>query len=93
MRISAESGDLAVHALVVIGGVRAWGRTTGITLEKDFRALVDMNLEQSLKISTDTSASIVTAGMLGDQWSIRTAAGGRGPELEVGDKIMYTGRR
>ena len=84
----SETGDLTVRAPVVIGGVRV-GEVSAITLEKDFRARVDMNLESSLQLSTDTSASIVTAGMLGDRY-IELQPGGEERNLKSGDKILYT---
>ena len=84
----SETGDLAVRAPVVIGGVRV-GEVSAITLEKDFRARVDMNLDPSLKLATDTSAAIVTAGMLGDRY-IELQPGGEDQNLKSGDKILYT---
>jgi len=84
----SETGDLAVRAPVVIGGVRV-GEVSAITLEKDFRARVDMNLESTLQLSTDTSAAIVTAGMLGDRY-IELQPGGEERNLKSGDKILYT---
>jgi phospholipid/cholesterol/gamma-HCH transport system substrate-binding protein len=84
----SETGDLAVRAPVVIGGVRV-GEVSAITLEKDFRARVDMNLESNLQLSADTSAAIVTAGMLGDRY-IELQPGGDEKNLKSGDKIIYT---
>jgi phospholipid/cholesterol/gamma-HCH transport system substrate-binding protein len=83
-----ETGDLAVRAPVVIGGVRV-GEITGITLEKNFRARVDMDLERDLKLPVDTSAAIVTAGMLGDRY-IELQPGGEDALLKPGDKIAFT---
>jgi phospholipid/cholesterol/gamma-HCH transport system substrate-binding protein len=91
MKLSAdfnETGDLAVRAPVVIGGVRV-GEITGISLEKNFRARVDMNLERGLKLPVDTSAAIVTAGMLGDRY-IELQPGGDEQMLKSGDKIAFT---
>jgi len=84
----SETGDLTVRAPVVIGGVRV-GEVSAITLEKDFRARVDMILDSALQLSTDTSASIVTAGMLGDRY-IELQPGGEERNLKSGDKILYT---
>ena len=84
----SETGDLTVRAPVVIGGVRV-GEVTAITLEKDFRARVDMDLDPALRLSMDTSAAIVTAGMLGDRY-IELQPGGDDKNLKSGDKIQYT---
>src|SRR5271168_320288 len=62
-----ETGELAVRAPVVIAGVRV-GEISAISLGDDFRALVQMDLDPKLKLPTDTSASIVTAGVLGDRY-------------------------
>jgi len=83
-----ETGDLKVRAPVVIAGVRV-GEVTGLSLDKDFRALVEMNVDPDLKLPTDTQASIVTAGVLGDRY-ISLQPGGEDQLLKTGDKITYT---
>ena len=91
LRLSAafnETGDLAVRAPVVIAGVRV-GEVSAITLQNDFRARVDMNLERTLKLPTDTTAAIVTAGMLGDRY-IELQPGGEETMLKSGDWIAFT---
>lgn len=84
----SQTGSLAVRAPVVIGGVRV-GEVTRISLEKDFRARVDMNLDRSLQLPADTTASIVTAGVLGDRY-IELQPGGDDTLLKSGDRIAYT---
>ena len=83
-----EIGDLAVRAPVEIAGVRV-GEISAITLEKDFRARVDMKLDSTLQLPTDTSAAIVTAGILGDRY-IELQPGGEDQMLKPGDKIAFT---
>jgi phospholipid/cholesterol/gamma-HCH transport system substrate-binding protein len=66
----AESGGLTLRAPVVVAGVEV-GEVTAITLddrEGVYRARVDMDLNRNLKLSTDTTASIYTSGMLGDRY-------------------------
>ncbi len=48
-----------------------------------------MNLDPSLKLPTDTSASIVTAGILGDRY-IELQPGADETVLKSGDQISYT---
>lgn len=83
-----ETGGLAVGAPVVIGGVRV-GQITGISLQDDFRARVDMDLDPKLKLPVDTSAAIVTAGVLGDRY-IELTPGGDEQMLKPGDKLSFT---
>jgi phospholipid/cholesterol/gamma-HCH transport system substrate-binding protein len=83
-----ETGDLAVRAPVVIAGVRV-GEITGLTLDNNFRARVDMDLDPKLQLPADTYASIVTAGMLGDRY-IELGVGGDEKILKSGDAITHT---
>ena len=84
-----ETGDLAVHAPVVIAGVRI-GEITRIDLDADdFRARVEMNMDAKVKLPTDTTASIVTAGMLGDRY-IELSPGGDDKILKSGDQLTFT---
>src|ERR1044072_2062094 len=61
-----QTGGLKPRAPVVISGVKV-GQVKAIGLGKDFRARVELDLDSSLKLPVDTSASIVTAGILGDR--------------------------
>jgi len=84
----SETGDLTVRAPVVIGGVRV-GEVSKISLEKNFQARVDMDLKGDLKLPSDTTASIVTAGVLGDRY-IELQPGGEDVLLKSGDRIQFT---
>ncbi len=83
-----ETGDLKVRAPVVIAGVRV-GEVTSLKLDDDFRALVEMDLDPRLHLPTDTTASIVTAGVLGDRY-ISLQPGGEDQILRSGDRIGIT---
>jgi phospholipid/cholesterol/gamma-HCH transport system substrate-binding protein len=83
-----ETGGLAADSPVVIAGVRV-GKISSITLQDDFRAHVTMLLDPALKLSTDTSASIVTAGVLGDRY-VELQPGGDDKMLKSGDQITFT---
>src|SRR6202000_2595281 len=70
LKVSAgfdETGGLTVGAPVVISGVRV-GEVSKISLDPTYRARVDMDLKGDLKLPVDTSASIVTSGVLGDRY-------------------------
>ena len=95
LRLSAdfsETGDLAVRAPVVIGGVRV-GEITRIYLTTDrngnYRSRVEMDLDPKLDLDEDTHAAIVTAGMLGDRY-VELHAGGGERRLKSGDMIAHT---
>ncbi|MGA3066037.1 MAG: outer membrane lipid asymmetry maintenance protein MlaD [Tepidisphaeraceae bacterium] len=83
-----ETGGLAIRAPVEIAGVRV-GEISTISLQDDFRAKVVMDLDPTLKLPVDTSASIVTAGILGDRY-IELQPGGDDKLLKSGDQITFT---
>jgi phospholipid/cholesterol/gamma-HCH transport system substrate-binding protein len=83
-------GDLKVRSPVSIGGVRI-GEVNNITLdEKTFKAVVSMqiNPDQDM-IPTDSSASILTSGLLGSNY-ISITPGFADTSLKNGDKIQTT---
>ena len=91
LRLSAafdQTGGLSVRAPVVIAGVRV-GEIAAISLDKDSRAQVDMDLDPTLKLPTDSTASIVTSGVLGDRY-IDLQLGGDETLLKSGDHFTMT---
>jgi len=83
-----ESGGLKKRAQVVIGGVRV-GQVKSIDLSDDFRARVTLDVDQKLALPADTSASILTSGVLGDQY-IALEPGGEPDMLRSGEPIQFT---
>jgi phospholipid/cholesterol/gamma-HCH transport system substrate-binding protein len=83
-----ETGGLKPRAPVVIAGVKV-GQVTSIDLDDDYRARVAMDLDRSLKLPVDSSASIVTAGLLGDRF-ISLQIGGEDQFLKPGEEIAFT---
>jgi phospholipid/cholesterol/gamma-HCH transport system substrate-binding protein len=84
-----EVGGLSPRAPVVIGGVTV-GQVKAIDLDaEDFRAIVVMDIDAALEIPDDTTASILTQGVLGDQY-IALEPGGSPDLLESGGEISYT---
>ena len=82
-------GGLKPQAPVKSAGVVV-GRVAGITFDdKSYQALVTLNLESRFKFSKDTSAKILTAGLLGEQY-IGLEAGGDTNNLAAGDRIKMT---
>lgn len=64
-----DIGSLKVRAAVKIGGVNV-GEVTAIHLDpSSFRAVVDMHIHNNVNdIPSDSSANILTAGLLGDNY-------------------------
>jgi phospholipid/cholesterol/gamma-HCH transport system substrate-binding protein len=83
-----ELGGLKTRAPVVIAGVKV-GQVRSIGLGDDYRARVTLDLDPTLKLPTDTSASIVTAGLLGDRY-ISLQVGGDQKLLASGDTLNFT---
>lgn len=83
-------GGLKVRSPVTMAGVRV-GRVASIDLSSStYNAHVTLNLYSSFdKIPTDSSASIYTAGLLGEQY-IGLEAGAEEEFLKDGDVIELT---
>ena len=91
--VSAEFnniGGLKPRAAVTMAGV-AIGRVTDINLDpKSFSAVVTMQIDGRYNdIPDDSTASILTSGLLGEQF-IGIDAGGSDTFLKQGSKIQYT---
>ncbi len=83
-------GSLKVKSPVTMAGVRI-GRVAQISFDnKSYQALVIMNIDGRYKtIPKDTGASILTAGLLGEQY-IGLEPGGSDQFLKDGDNIAMT---
>ena len=82
-----EIGGLKERSPVVISGVKV-GEVASIGLADDYRAKVTFNLDPSLKLPIDTTASIVTSGVLGDRY-VSLQPGGDDILLKPGDEITF----
>jgi phospholipid/cholesterol/gamma-HCH transport system substrate-binding protein len=83
-----EIGGLRPRAPVAIAGVKV-GQVSEIRLDDDLRARVMLDLDPSLQLPSDSSARIVTSGLLGDQF-ITLEAGAEEDMLDTGDEIDFT---
>ena len=83
-----QTGGLKPRAPVTISGVKV-GQVKSISLGDDYRAKVGLDVDKSLKLPVDTSASIVTAGILGDRY-VSLQLGGEEDLLKPGDSISFT---
>lgn len=83
-----QIGSLKTRSPVVISGVKV-GQVSSITLDKYLRARVTLDVDPSLKLPVDTSASILTAGLLGDQF-VELEPGADDELLKPGEEVAYT---
>ena len=85
-----EIGGLATRAPVAISGVKV-GQVSRIELTPapDIRARVTLDLDPSLELPIDTTASIRTSGLLGDQF-IALEPGAEEEVLKSGEEIERT---
>lgn len=83
-----EIGGLKPRAPVAISGVKV-GQVKAISLDKGYRARVELDLMPAMALPADTSASIVTSGVLGDRY-VQLQLGGDTEMLKPGDEIPFT---
>ena len=82
-------GSLKVRAPVRAAGVTV-GRVDAVDFDaKDYQARVTMTLVGSYQFPTDTSASILTSGVLGENY-VGLEAGADETFLKSGDQIQIT---
>ncbi len=81
------ASGLKPGSTVEIAGVEV-GRVRGITLKED-RAMVKLAVNNTVKLYTDTIASIKTRGIIGEKF-LNISPGGGGDPLKPGDTIRDT---
>jgi phospholipid/cholesterol/gamma-HCH transport system substrate-binding protein len=85
----ANIGGLKVRAPIKSAGVVV-GRVADIRFDNEsYEALVSMNLDAFYQFPRDTTAKILTSGILGEQY-IGLEAGGDGVMLKGGDRVRLT---
>lgn len=82
-------GGLKVGSRVNLAGVRI-GRVSNIEIDQQtYDAKVTLNIDNKYKIPKDSDASILTAGLLGEQY-IGIGPGASDTFLKQGDKVTLT---
>jgi phospholipid/cholesterol/gamma-HCH transport system substrate-binding protein len=80
--------DLRAQAPVQMAGVTV-GQITRISLDDDYRARVDFVVGPKIQLPVDSSASVLTAGLLGDRY-LALEPGAEEEYLKDGEEIAYT---
>lgn len=83
-----DIGGLSQRSPVRISGVKV-GQVKVIQLDDDLRARVALDLDPALELPIDSSASIRTAGLLGDQF-VSLEPGAEDELLQSGEVFTYT---
>lgn len=83
-----EIGGLKPRSPVVVSGVKV-GQVKAITLDKNYRARVELDLDPHVELPVDTTASIVTSGVLGDRY-IQLQLGGDPELVKNGEEVGFT---
>lgn len=85
----ANIGGLKVRAPIKSAGVVV-GRVVDVSFDNEtYEAVVNMSLDGRFKFPRDTSAKILTSGLLGEQY-VGLEAGGDPATLKGGDRIRLT---
>lgn len=87
-RFSDASG-ISLGSDVRVGGIKV-GVVSGMSLDpKTYDAVINMQIRQSTAMPKDSSASIVSSGLLGEKY-IQLTPGGDEKMLAEGGKIEFT---
>ena len=82
-------GGLKARAPIKSAGVVV-GRVSNIDLDtKSFQAVVTLDIQEGVNFPADSSAKILTSGLLGEQY-IGLEPGGDDKNLKTGDTVHYT---
>jgi phospholipid/cholesterol/gamma-HCH transport system substrate-binding protein len=81
-------GDLKPRAAVVIAGVKV-GQVVSIELDEYLDARCLLDVKEGLDLDVNTSAAIITAGLLGEKY-VELVPGGSDDKLASGDPIGRT---
>ena len=83
-----EVGGLRPRAPIAIAGVKV-GQVSAIDLDSELRARVALDVDPTLRLPVDSSARIMTSGLLGDQF-VALEPGAEEETLSSGSEIDFT---
>jgi len=85
----SNASGITLGSDIRIGGVKV-GTVSNIALDPEsYEAVLSLQIRSKTKLPKDSSASIVSSGLLGDKY-IQLTPGGDDAMLAVGDKINFT---
>lgn len=85
----ANISGIALGSDVRVGGIKV-GVVSNLTLDpQTYEALAAMQIRKDTKLPKDSSAAIVSSGLMGDKY-IQITPGGDDKMLEGGGKIQFT---
>ncbi|MCL5022678.1 MAG: outer membrane lipid asymmetry maintenance protein MlaD [Nitrospirae bacterium] len=83
-----NAGGIQPGSSIEIGGVEV-GRVASVTLDKDYQALVGLEINDHIKVQEDAIASVRTKGLIGERY-VAITPGGSDKILTPGGKIRET---
>ncbi len=84
-----DAGGIESGSDVKISGVKV-GFVENFNLDaQTFRAILQLNIDNAVKLPLDTSAKIVSSGLLGEKY-VELNPGGDEENLKNGEEIQYT---
>lgn len=83
-----RTDGLVVGDKVSLAGMTV-GRVVDAQLDNNFNAIMSLEIKDSIKIPTDSSAAIVSSGIMGDKY-IEIEPGGDEEYMQPGDEFSYT---
>jgi len=83
-----DIGGLKQRAPISVSGVKV-GQVASVGLDDQLRARVQLDLDPKLKLPVDSTARILTSGVLGDQF-VALEPGAEEDILKSGDEIEFT---
>jgi len=84
----SDAGGLRVGADVMMAGVSI-GRLSSIALNDDSEAVVTLEIQNGIQLSTDAMAAVRTKGIIGERY-VRMSQGADDEVLASGDEIEET---
>jgi phospholipid/cholesterol/gamma-HCH transport system substrate-binding protein len=83
-----NDGGIKPGSSVEIAGVEV-GRVKRVGLDKDYQAIVELEIKENVKVQEDAIASIKTKGLIGERY-VQITPGGSEKILSNGGKIRET---
>lgn len=84
-----EIGSLSIGSDVRVGGIKVGTISKQYLDPTNYKAVIEMGIDDSIKIPTDSTASVIGDGLLGGKY-IAIAPGGDEENIDKDGEIKYT---